>query len=137
MISPNDPKHLVLCSGGGGLWESNDRGGTWKPLTDNQGTTSMGAIAYAPSEPKIVYAGTGEGDNGSVRGVGLLRSDNGGSSWKQVPTNDLVGYAIYDIAVDPGNPNHLFVGSAWTLFESQDGGQTFRVIQETRASDIS
>jgi photosystem II stability/assembly factor-like uncharacterized protein len=137
MISPADPKHLVLCSAGGGLWESKDRGGTWKPLTDNQRTTSMGAIAYGPGDPKIVYVGTGEGDTYSVLGAGLLRSDDGGSSWKQLPNADLAGYAIFDIAVDPHDAQHLFVGTAWALFESRNGGQTLRVIQDLRTWDVS
>jgi photosystem II stability/assembly factor-like uncharacterized protein len=137
MISPTDPQRLVVCSGGGGLWETKDRGASWKPLTDNQQTTSMGAIACAPGDPKIVYAGTGEGDTYSVLGVGLLRSDDGGSNWRQLPNRDLVGYAIFDIAVDPHDAQHVFVGTVWSLFESRDGGQTFAVIQDLRTWDIS
>jgi len=137
MTSPIDPQHLVVCSAGGGLWESKDRGGSWKPLTDNQRTTSMGAIAYAPSVPNIVYAGTGEGDTYSVLGVGLLRSNDGGSNWQQLPNRNLVGYAIFDIAVDPHDAEHLFVGTAWSLFESRDGGRTLASVQDLETWDIS
>jgi photosystem II stability/assembly factor-like uncharacterized protein len=137
MISPIDPQHLVVCSGGGGLWESKDRGVSWKPLTDNQGTTSMGAITYAPSDPKIVYAGTGEGDTYSVLGFGLLRSDDGGSNWQQLPNRNLVGHSIFDIAVDPHDAQHVFVGTALCLFESHDRGRTFAIIQDSETWDIS
>jgi hypothetical protein len=90
-ISPTNPQHLVLCSGGGGLWGTLDQGTTWRPLTDDQPTLSMGAIAGAPGSPNIVYAGTGEGDNQSQQGVGLLRSSDGGQTWKLVPTKDSAG----------------------------------------------
>ncbi len=94
MISPTNPQHLVLCSAGGGLWGTLDQGTTWQPLTDQQPTLSMGAIAFAPSSPNIVYAGTGEGDSASQLGAGLLRSADGGQPWQHVPSNDLSGTGI-------------------------------------------
>jgi photosystem II stability/assembly factor-like uncharacterized protein len=136
-VSPSDPNSLVLCSAGGGLWGSSDQGKTWRPLTDQQPTLSMGAICGAPSSPNIVYAGTGEGDTDSELGVGLLRSADGGQTWEHVPSNDLSGIGIFDIAVDPTNPLHLWVGTTAQLLESSDGGATWRVIQQVTTWDIS
>jgi photosystem II stability/assembly factor-like uncharacterized protein len=137
VISPTNPKHLVLCSGGGGLWGTLDQGTTWQPLTDQQPTLSMGAIAAAPNSPNIVYAGTGEGDNLSLLGVGLLRSSDGGQSWQHVQSNDLTGTGIYDIAVDPEDALHVWVGTMEKLLSSTNGGTTWQTVQPATTWDIS
>jgi photosystem II stability/assembly factor-like uncharacterized protein len=136
-ISPSNPNHLVLCSGGGGLWETLDQGKNWRPLTDQQPTLSMGAICAAPSSPNIVYGGTGEGDNASQLGVGLLRSADGGQTWEHVGSNDLSGIGIYDIAVDPADPLNVWVGTTDKLLQSKDGGATWRTVQPAATWDIS
>jgi photosystem II stability/assembly factor-like uncharacterized protein len=137
VISPTNPAHLVLCSGGGGLWGTLDGGASWQPLTDQQPTLSMGAIASAPSSPNIVYAGTGEGDNVSQLGVGLLRSSDGGATWQHQPAAELSGLGVYDIAVDPANPLHVWVGTTENLLESVTGGATWRVAQPVTTWDVS
>jgi hypothetical protein len=137
VISPTNPSRLVLCSGGGGLWGTLDLGVTWQPLTDDQPTLSMGAIAAAPGAPNIVYAGTGEGDNQSQLGVGLLRSSDGGQTWQLMPSADLSGTGIYDIEVDPSDVMHVWVGTMEKLLESTNGGQTWRVVQPVPTWDVS
>ncbi|PYL68308.1 MAG: hypothetical protein DMF28_06865, partial [Verrucomicrobia bacterium] len=136
-VSPANSNHLVLCSAGGGLWETLDQGKTWRPLTDQQPTLSMGAICGAPSSPNMVYAGTGEGDTYSQLGVGLLRSSDAGQTWEHVPSNDLSGIGIFDIAVDPANPLHVWVGTTRKLLESTNGGATWRTVQSVTTWDIS
>src|SRR5207244_2669993 len=136
-VSPANSNHLALCSAGGGLWETLDQGKTWRPLTDQQPTLSMGAICGAPSSPNIVYAGTGEGDTYSQLGVGLLRSSDSGQTWEHAPSNDLSGIGIFDIAVDPANPLHVLVGTTEKLLESNNAGATWRTVQSTLTWDIS
>ena len=137
VISPSNPQHLVLCSAAGGLWSSMDGGAHWRPLTDDQPVLSMGAIAAAPSSPNIVYAGTGEGDTFSPLGVGLLRSSDGGATWQHVPSAELSGTGVYDIAVDPGDPLTVWVATYTGLFVSRDGGVAWRQAQAVRTWDIS
>jgi photosystem II stability/assembly factor-like uncharacterized protein len=124
IVDPGNPDRITLASAGGGLWGSIDQGATWRPLTDNQPTLSMGALAAAPNSPNIVYAGTGEGNNWSPMGMGLLRSADGGLTWQHVPSAVLVGRAIFDLAIDSSNTLHLLVATTTGLFESRDGGAT-------------
>jgi len=137
VISATNPNHLVLCSAGGGLWGTLDLGTTWQPLTDQQPTLAMGAIAAAPGSPNIVYAATGEGDTFSQLGLGLLRSSDGGQTWQHMPSADISGTGIYDIAVDPADALHLWVGTNEKLLESTNGGTSWRVVQPVTSWDIS
>jgi len=80
---PSDSNTIYVAPAGGGVWKTIDGGTTWTPLTDTQATLSMGAIAVAPSNASVVYAGTGEANNAadSNFGRGILVSTNGGSTW--------------------------------------------------------
>lgn len=136
-VSPIFPGYLVVCSANGGLWGSVDDGRSWQPLTDEYPTLSMGAISVAPGASNIVYAGLGEGDTFSQLGVGLLRSNDGAKTWNFIPSNELSGLGIYDIAVSPSDPFHLWVGTTSRLFESRDGGESWRIVQKLRTWSIS
>ena len=136
-IDPTDPRRLVLSSAGGGLWGSMDTGKAWQPLTDYEATLSMGAIAAAPSSPNMVYAATGEGDARSPLGMGLMRSFDAGRTWTHVPLAALAGVAIFDIAVDPAQPLHLWIAAVGALYESHDGGDSVRVVRAYLAWDVS
>lgn len=137
VVDRSDRRKLTLCTAGGGIWRSEDAGATWRPLTDQMPTTAMGAIAAAPGSPNILYAGTGEGDIRSPLGVGLLRSIDGGATWEHLPAAALTGTGIYDIAVDPGDSLHVWVGAVAGLFESRDGGQSWRALRAGLTWDIS
>ncbi len=128
MVDHANPRHLVLCSAGGGLWGSLDQGATWAPLTDQQPTLVMGAIAQAPSAPAIVYAATGDGDGQIPYGVGLLRSSDGGASWAHVPSAALSGTGAYDLAVDPADSLRVWIAADRGLFFSSNGGQTVQAV---------
>ncbi|MEO6361751.1 MAG: hypothetical protein ABIO71_00835 [Caldimonas sp.] len=124
MVDRADPRHLVLCSAGGGLWGSLDQGATWAALTDRQPTLVMGAIAQSPSAPAIVYAATGDGDGQIPYGIGLLRSSDGGATWNSVPSAALAGTGTYDLAVTPNDPLRVWIATDSGLFVSRNGGQT-------------
>jgi hypothetical protein len=137
---------IYADTAGGGVWQTTDGGNSWKPLTDNLTDSKgnpipefMGAIALAPSNPSVIYAGTGEADNSidSGLGVGILKSTDGGSTWTleqgNAGKNEFVGYGISQIAVDPQDPNTVYVavsanpgnfGNAG-IWKSTDGGSTW------------
>jgi photosystem II stability/assembly factor-like uncharacterized protein len=109
---PSNANTLYVAPAGGGVWKTTDGGGTWNPLTDSQSTLSMGAIAVAPSNPQVIYAGTGEANNSldSNFGRGVLVSTDGGSTWTLRNAGGAFDRkTISEIAVDRANPLIVYV----------------------------
>ena len=99
--------YIGVCNGG--VWKTTDYGRTWNPIFDDQPTGSIGAVAVAPSDPNIIYVGSGEGlqrPDLSV-GDGVYKSTDAGKTWTHLGLRD--GQQIPQIAVDPRNPDRLFV----------------------------
>ena len=86
---PNEPKHYYFGSVNGGVWETQDAGRTWQPIFDDMPIASIGAIAIAPSDPKVIYVGSGEADMRSDIGYGngMYKSIDGGKTWKHIGLN--------------------------------------------------
>ncbi|HEX7964638.1 MAG TPA: hypothetical protein VF651_02870 [Gammaproteobacteria bacterium] len=129
-----DPKHYYFGSVDGGVWETTDTGRTWQPIFDAMPVGSIGALAVAPSDPKVIYVGSGEADMRSdiAYGNGMYKSVDGGKTWSHIGLDD--SHQIGEILVDPSNANVLFVavlGHAYGpntmrgVFRSRDGGQTW------------
>ena len=131
------PNVFYIGFDNGGVWRSTDFGSTWIPLFDQQSTGSIGAIAVAPSNPNIVYVGSGAG---IIRpdlavGDGVYKSVDAGKTWTRIGLRD--SQMIANIEVDPGNPNRLFVAALGHpygpntergIFRSLDGGATFEKV---------
>src|SRR5262249_35258274 len=83
---PGQPEHFYFGSVNGGVWETNDAGRTWKPIFDGQPIGSIGALAVAPSDSRILYVGTGEADMRSdiSQGDGMYKSTDGGKTWTHI-----------------------------------------------------
>src|SRR5437764_299630 len=83
---PGDPLTYYAATASGGVWKSADGGLTWKPVFDDQPTSSIGSIAVAASDPNVVYVGTREANiRGNVApGAGIFKSTDGGKTWKHV-----------------------------------------------------
>ncbi|HEX2667052.1 MAG TPA: hypothetical protein VHP13_01650, partial [Gammaproteobacteria bacterium] len=129
-----DPTHYYFGSVDGGVWETTDTGRTWQPIFDAMPVASIGALAVAPSDPKVIYVGSGEADMRSdiAYGNGMYKSVDGGKTWAHIGLDD--SHQIGEILVDPSNANVLFVavlGHAYGpntmrgVFRSRDGGQTW------------
>jgi photosystem II stability/assembly factor-like uncharacterized protein len=146
---PDQPSVFYVGATNGGVWKTTDYGTTWKPIFDQQSTGSIGAIAVAPSNPEIVYVGSGEGLQRPdlSTGNGIYRSPDGGVSWTHLGLRD--GQQIPQIAVDPRNPDRIFVavlGHPYGpnpergVFRSRDGGRTFEKVlyrdENTGAVDV-
>ena len=134
---PGQPNVFYIGAVNGGVWKTNDYGRTWNPVFDHEPTGSIGAIAIAPSDPNIIYVGSGEGlhrPDLSV-GDGIYKSVDAGATWKHLGLRD--GQQISVIAIDPRDPNRLFVAVAGHpygpnpergIYRSTDGGQTFQKV---------
>jgi photosystem II stability/assembly factor-like uncharacterized protein len=134
----------------GGIWQTTDGGVVWKPIFDDQHVASIGALAVAPSDPKVIYAGTGESDIRSdlASGNGVYKSSDGGRSWTNVGLRD--SRQISRLVVDPRDANTVYVaalGHAHApndergVFKSIDGGSTWTrsldLGPETGAADLA
>jgi len=131
---PDRPNVFYVGAVNGGVWKTDDYGRTWTPIFDDQPTGSIGAIAIAPSNPDILYVGSGEGLQRPdlSTGDGIYKSTDAGKTWRHLGLRD--AQQVPQIAVDPQDPNRLFVavmgspygpGPERGLFRSTDGGETF------------
>jgi len=146
---PSQPNVFYMGAVDGGVWKSDDYGRTWNPIFDQQPTQSIGAIAVAPSNPKIIYVASGEGlqrPDLSV-GDGIYKSTDAGATWTHLGLRE--GQQIPALAVDPHNPNRLFaavLGHPYGanpergIFRSADGGTTWQKVlykdENTGGSDV-
>lgn len=121
----------------GGVWKSTDYGRMWRPIFDDQPSGSVGAIAIAPSNPNVIYVGSGEGMQRPdlSTGNGIYKSTDGGATWVHLGLRD--GQQIPMIIVDPRNPDRLFVAvlghpyganEERGIFRSIDGGRSFEKV---------
>ena len=134
---PGRPNEFYFGAVNGGVWKTIDAGRVWLPVFDSQNTSSIGAITVAPSAPDVVYVGSGESTlRDSVGfGNGMYKSTDAGKSWTHIGLEDT--QHIGKIAVDPHNPNVLFVAAIGPLyaaspargvFRSRDGGSTWQKV---------
>ena len=133
----SQPNVFYMAPNNGGVWKTDDFGRTWQPIFDGQPTGSIGSIAIAPSDPNIIYVGSGEGlqrPDLSV-GDGIYKSTDAGKTWQHLGLRN--GYQIPRILVDPNNPNRIFVAvlghpygpnEERGIYRSTDGGQTFQKV---------
>jgi photosystem II stability/assembly factor-like uncharacterized protein len=131
---PGQPNTFYFGAAAGGVWKTTDAGSTWRPIFDKTGVASIGAIAVAASDPKVIYVGTGEhGLRGNVTwGAGVFKSTDGGETWSSLGLKDT--RQIGAVIVDPNNPDIVLVaaiGHAFGpneergVFRSTDGGRTW------------
>ena len=134
---PSQPNVFYVAAVNGGVWKSTDYGVTWKPIFDDQPTGSIGALAVAPSDPNIMYVGSGEGLQRPdlSTGDGIYKSTDAGKSWTHLGLRD--GQQIPQIIIDPRNPDRLFVAvlghpygpnEERGIFRSTDGGRSFQKV---------
>ena len=133
----SQPNVFYMGAVNGGVWKSDDYGRTWNPIFDGQPTQSIGAIAVAPSDPNIIYVGSGEGlarPDLSV-GDGVYKSTDAGKTWAHLGLRNSQG--IPALAVDPRNPNRVFAAALGHpygaseergIYLSTDGGQDWQKV---------
>ena len=132
---PGRPSTIFVGTASGGIFKSVNNGVTWKAVFDKQGTSlSIGDLAIAPSDPNIIWAGTGEPNNrqSSSWGDGVFKSVDGGETWTHMGLRET--HHIGRVVIHPANPDVVFVaalGHLWGpnaergLYRTKDGGRTW------------
>ena len=117
---PGDSTTFYFGSVNGGIWKTTDAGVVWKPIFDGQPVASIGALAVAPSDPKTIYAGTGESDirEDLSSGNGVYKSTDAGTTWHHIGLDDT--RQISRIVIDPQNANIVYVGALGHAFGAND-----------------
>jgi uncharacterized repeat protein (TIGR01451 family) len=141
---------FILGAAQGGIWAFNSATSTWVAKTSDQETQAIGALAIAPSNDAVIYAGTGEGalSGDSYFGDGVLKSTDGGNTWTHVSGDYFRGVATTRIVVDPTNAEHVYaavsrgrggarrtsptIHSRFGVWESKNGGADWSLIQEVK-----
>ena len=147
---PDIKTTFYFGSADGGVWKTDNAGVTWKPLFEQQGSASIGALAISPSNPDVIWAGTGQIQQrwDIVEGDGVYRSTDGGQNWKHVGLNDT--RHIGDLWVDPNDDKTALVAALGHVFgpnlqrgvfRTEDGGESWdRVLyldDTTGAADLA
>ncbi len=148
-VDPSRPSTIYAASASGGLFKTTDGGTTWKAVFEKEGSVSIGAVALAPSDPKVVWVGTGEANprNSVGWGDGVYVSRDGGRTWKHAGLEK--SFQIGAIAIHPRDPDTVFVaalGRLWGpnpergLYRTRDGGKTWELVlyvdEDTGAVDV-
>ncbi|MDQ5845938.1 MAG: hypothetical protein M3539_11665 [Acidobacteriota bacterium] len=131
---PGNPNVVYVASASGGLWKTTNGGVTWKPIFERQGTISLGDVALAPSNPDVVWVGTGESKprNSVSFGDGVYKSTDGGKNWQYMGLKETE--RISAIAIHPQNSDIVYVGALGHafgpnedrgVFMTTDGGKTW------------
>ena len=146
---PSDPSTIFLATASGGLWKSTNRGHTWRNVFADKDVSTFGDVAIAPSDPRVMYAGTGEQNNrqSSSWGNGVYRSDDAGETWRHLGLVET--RHIGKVLVHPDDPDMAYVaalGNLWQgseergVYRTRDGGRTWQRIhhvdQYTGAVDL-
>ena len=134
---PSQPNVFYMGVNNGGVWKTTDFGRTWIPIFDDQPTGSIGDIVVSPSNPNVIYVGSGEGlqrPDLSV-GDGVYKSADGGKTWLHIGLRE--GQQIGGMALDPENENRLFVAvlghpygpnKERGVYRTLDGGKTWKQV---------
>ncbi len=146
---PQQPNVFYIGATNGGVWKSTDYGRTWAPIFDAMPSGSIGSVEVAPSDPNVIYVGSGEGLQRPdlSTGDGVYRSNDAGRTWTHLGLRD--GQQIPRIAIDPRNPDRIFVAvlghpyganAERGIYRSTDGGRSFEKVlykdENTGGADV-
>jgi photosystem II stability/assembly factor-like uncharacterized protein len=149
-VDPKNPSVWYVAVASGNLWKTENRGNTWTPIFDDQGSFSLGAVTVDPRDSNVVWLGTGENNNqrSVAYGDGVYKSTDAGKTWKRMGLEN--SEHIQNIVIDPRNSNTVYVtaiGPLWSaggdrgLYKTTDGGQTWKAVltisADTGVTDIA
>lgn len=129
IIHPSDPQTLWLGSVSGGIWKTTDGGTSWAPLADFMTNLAVSSMVIDPTNPNVLYAGTGEGyfNGDSIRGAGVFKTTDGGTTWNQLPQTAASPnwYYVDRLAISPADNQVILAATRSGIWRSADGGTTW------------
>lgn len=127
VIQPDNPNIMYAAGVTGGVWKSLNGGRTWRPLTDLLPNIVVSALAMDPSDPRILYAGTGEGVfRAGFRGAGIFKSVNSGKTWTRLASTWNVDFRYTnDIVISANDPRRLYAATRTGVWRSRNRGNTW------------
>lgn len=136
----DNPNTIYLGAASGGVWRTDNAGGSWTPLFDDQPILNIGSVAIQQSNPAVVWVGTGEGNprNSLNLGEGIYKTQDGGKTWKRMGLEKTRN--IHRLLIDPTNPNVVYAGAIGNpyaehsergVFKTTDGGETWQKVLYT------
>ena len=149
-VVESNPNIVFVGVASGGVWKTTNNGTTWEPVFDKEGVSTIGDIAIAPSDPSVVWVGTGEPNNrqSSSWGDGAYKSLDAGKTWQKMGL--AATHHIGRIVIHPKNPEVIYVaalGHLWGrneergVYKTRDGGKTWaqvlKINEDTGVSDIA
>jgi photosystem II stability/assembly factor-like uncharacterized protein len=141
-VNPTNMSEYYVATSSGGVWKTTNKGVTYNPIFDSQGSYSIGCVTLDPSNSSVVWVGSGENNNQRAvsYGDGVYKSEDAGKSWKNMGLKN--SEHISEIVVHPTNPNIVFVGAygpVWSeggergVYKSIDGGTTWALVKSVSA----
>ncbi len=141
VIDPVTPSTMYAGGVGGGVWKTVNSGASWTPVSDTMANIAVVSLAMDPTNPAILYAGTGEGSFNvdAIRGAGIFKSTNSGASWTQLAaTTGSNFHYVNDLIVAPSNSQLVVAATSTGIFVSSNGGSSFtQRSTEVRCLDLS
>lgn len=128
VINPLDGNVMYAGGVAGGVWKTTDRGAHWAQTDGMPSNLAVTTLALDPSDPQVIYAGTGEAfyAKDGVRGDGIFRSGDGGATWTRLPGTDNIQFLhVYKVLVSPHSTAVIYAATDWGVFRSTDGGASF------------
>jgi photosystem II stability/assembly factor-like uncharacterized protein len=151
VVAPRGKSYTVyVATASGGLWKTENEATTWQPVFERGPATTIGDVTIAPSNPSVVWIGTGEANifRSSQAGIGVYKSVDAGKTWQHMGLADT--YTIPRIVIHPANPDIVYVaasGHEWTtnaergVYKTTDGGKTWAKVlyvnEKTGAIDLT
>jgi photosystem II stability/assembly factor-like uncharacterized protein len=127
LIRPDDPNTMYAGAVSGGVWKSTDAGASWVSLTDQMGNLAIGSLAMDPTNPDIIYAGTGEIYTGTEvpRGTGMFKTTDGGATWMQLTGTANSQFTDVNKIVVSNDGQRVYAAVSGGVMMSPDGGNTW------------
>jgi photosystem II stability/assembly factor-like uncharacterized protein len=146
VIHPTTPTTMWIGAASGGIWKTTNGGTNWTPMDDFVPSLCIGSLILDPSNPDVLYAGTGEGvfntpqgssNTAAPQGAGIFKSTDGGQTWTQLPST--VGanwYFVNRLAFQPGSNQVMLAATNTGLYRSTDAGTTWQQVTTGQTLDV-